>query len=63
VSFLYDLEMGVNGLLPFLKEAITPKVYIKEFRGSTVAVDTYGWIYRGAYSCAEALALGQPSDG
>jgi exonuclease 1 len=51
--------MGVTGLLPFLKEAITPKVYIKESRSSTVAVDTYGWIYRGAFGCAEALALGE----
>ena len=55
-------KMGISGLLPFLKEAST-SVNIKEFQGSTVAVDTYCWIYRGAFGCAEQLALGQPADG
>ena len=76
--------MGITGLLPLLKDALTP-VNIKDFQGSTVgktnhftklswfhqtiyivkiiAVDTYCWIYRGAFSCAEALALGKPADG
>lgn len=54
--------MGISGLLPFLKEAST-SVNIKQFEGSTVAVDTYCWIYRGAFSCAEQLALGQKADG
>lgn len=54
--------MGISGLLPFLKDAST-SVNIKQFEGSTVAVDTYCWIYRGAFSCAEQLALGQPADG
>lgn len=49
--------MGISGLLPFLKDATTA-VNIKQFEGSTVAVDTYCWIYRGAFSCAEELALG-----
>ncbi len=49
--------MGISGLLPFLKDATTT-VNIKQFEGSTVAVDTYCWIYRGAFSCAEGLALG-----
>ncbi|RNA40270.1 exonuclease 1-like [Brachionus plicatilis] len=54
--------MGISGLLPFLKEAST-NANIKQFEGATVAVDTYCWIYRGAFSCAEQLALGQPADG
>ncbi|CAF0844666.1 unnamed protein product [Brachionus calyciflorus] len=54
--------MGISGLLPFLKEASTT-VNIKQFEGHTVAVDTYCWIYRGAFSCAEQLALGLPADG
>lgn len=54
--------MGITGLLPFLKDASTP-INIKQFAGQTVAVDTYCWIYRGAFSCAEELALGQKADG
>jgi exonuclease-1 len=54
--------MGISGLLPFLKEAST-NVNIRQFEGSTVAIDTYCWIYRGAFGCAEQLALGQPTDG
>ena len=52
--------MGISGLLPFLKDASTP-VNIKQFEGATVAVDTYCWIYKGAFSCAEELALNNPS--
>ena len=54
--------MGITGLLPFLKDALMP-VNIKDYQGTTVAVDTYCWIYRGAFGCAEALALGKPTDG
>ena len=54
--------MGISGLLPFLKDA-TETVNIRQFEGYVVAIDTYCWIYRGAFSCAEALALGKPADG
>jgi exonuclease 1 len=54
--------MGISGLLPFLKNA-TESVNIRQFEGSVVAIDTYCWIYKGAFSCAEQLALGQPADG
>ena len=54
--------MGISGLLPFLKEA-SISVNIKDFEGSTVAVDTYCWIYRGAFSVAEELAIGNYTDG
>ena len=54
--------MGIAGLLPFLK-ASTTQVNIRQFEGQTVAVDTYCWIYRGAFSCAEELALGKKADG
>ena len=36
--------------------------YIK-YNNKLIAVDTYCWIYRGAFGCAEALALGKPADG
>ena len=54
--------MGISGLLPFLKDALV-NVNIRQFEGQTVAVDTYCWIYRGAFGCAEDLALGRPTDG
>ena len=54
--------MGISGLLPFLKEAST-SANIKQYEGATVAVDTYCWIYKGAFSCAEDLALGRPTTG
>lgn len=54
--------MGISGLLPFLKQAST-SCSIRDYEGSTVAVDTYCWIYRGAFSCAEDLALGRETDG
>jgi len=50
--------MGISGLLPSVKAA-TSNVNIKQFEGSTVAVDTYCWIYKGAFSCAEDLAVGK----
>ena len=54
--------MGISGLLTLLENA-TKKVNIKQFERCTVAIDTYCWIYTGAYSCAEDLALGRPADG
>ncbi len=54
--------MGISGLLPFLKDAIET-VHLKQLEGYVVAVDTYCWIYRGAFSCAEQLGMGQPADG
>jgi exonuclease-1 len=54
--------MGISGLLPFLKDAST-NVNIRDYAGCTVAIDTYCWIYRGAFSCAEDLAMGTPTDG
>lgn len=54
--------MGISGLLPFLKDALV-NVNVRQFEGQTVAVDTYCWIYRGAFGCAEDLAMGRPCDG
>ncbi|KAK9511809.1 hypothetical protein O3M35_000401 [Rhynocoris fuscipes] len=53
--------MGISGLLPFLEKASKP-VNIKEYSGCTVAVDTYCWLHKGAFSCAEKLARGEPTD-
>ncbi|CAL1533210.1 unnamed protein product, partial [Lymnaea stagnalis] len=53
--------MGIQGLLPFLKKIHKP-VNISEFQGCTVAIDAYCWLHKGAFSCAEKLALGEKTD-
>ncbi|XP_017475425.1 PREDICTED: exonuclease 1 isoform X2 [Rhagoletis zephyria] len=53
--------MGITGLIPFLEKA-SSKVHLKDIRGSTVAVDTYCWLHKGAFGCAEKLARGEDTD-
>ena len=53
--------MGIQGLLPFLKKLHTP-VNIAQFQGQTAAIDAYCWLHKGAFSCAEKLALGEPTE-
>ncbi|XP_068265328.1 exonuclease 1 [Nyctibius grandis] len=53
--------MGIQGLLQFVKEAAEP-AHVKKYKGQTVAVDTYCWLHKGAYACAEKLARGEPTD-
>ncbi|GAA5885587.1 hypothetical protein JCM6882_007484 [Rhodosporidiobolus microsporus] len=52
--------MGIGGLLPLLKEIQKP-AHVRDWKGKTVAVDAYVWLHRGAYGCAEDLALGKPT--
>jgi len=52
--------MGISGLLPFLKKA-SKKTHIRHFSGYTVAVDTYCWLHRGAFGCAQKLGTGEPT--
>ena len=54
--------MGVSGLLGLLKPVITP-IHIKALGGKRVAIDAYGWLHRGAYTCAMELAEGKDPDG
>ena len=53
--------MGITGLLPFLKKIHVP-VNVSKFAGCTVAIDAYCWLHKGAFSCAEKLALGEKTD-
>ena len=53
--------MGIQGLLPLLKD-ITKKQHIKDFKKCTVAIDGYGWLYKGAYCCPRELCEGEPTD-
>ncbi|KAG5831646.1 hypothetical protein ANANG_G00305930 [Anguilla anguilla] len=53
--------MGIQGLLQFIKDASEP-ISVRKYKGQTVAVDTYCWLHKGAFSCAEKLAKGEPTD-
>ncbi|XP_041105234.1 exonuclease 1-like [Polyodon spathula] len=53
--------MGIPGLLQFISEA-SESVNVKKYKGQTVAVDTYCWLHKGAFSCAEKLVKGEPTD-
>uniref|UniRef100_A0A8C8S6X2 Exonuclease 1 n=1 Tax=Pelusios castaneus TaxID=367368 RepID=A0A8C8S6X2_9SAUR len=53
--------MGIHGLLQFIREAAEPR-HVGQYRGQAVAVDTYCWLHKGAYACAEKLARGEPTD-
>lgn len=53
--------MGIQGLLPYLKKA-SRQANIREFKGCTVAIDSYCWLHRGAFACAEKLAVGEKTD-
>ncbi|KAJ6825795.1 putative exonuclease 1 isoform X1 [Iris pallida] len=52
--------MGIHGLLPLLKSIMVP-IGMEELRGSTVAVDTYSWLHKGAFSCSTHLCKSIPT--
>ncbi|KAJ2779389.1 Rad2 nuclease [Coemansia interrupta] len=52
--------MGISGLIPLLSQAQT-NGHIKQFSGQTVGIDSYIWLYKGAFGCAADLALAQPT--
>lgn len=54
--------MGITGLLPFLDKS-SKRGNISQFSGGTAAVDTYCWLHKGVFTCADKLALGEPTDG
>lgn len=53
--------MGITGLIPFLEKATRP-VSLQDLRGSTLGIDTYCWLHRGAISCADKLIRGDLCD-
>ncbi|XP_038894034.1 exonuclease 1 isoform X2 [Benincasa hispida] len=52
--------MGIQGLLPLLKSIMVP-IHIKDLEGSSVAIDTYSWLHKGAFSCSKELCNGLPT--
>ena len=53
--------MGIQGLLPQLKEIQNP-VSLNRYSGQTLAIDGYAWLHRAACSCAYDLVLGNPTE-
>jgi exonuclease 1 len=53
--------MGISGLLPVLKD-ITTRTHVSAFKGKTCVVDAYIFLYRGAYTCAQELCEGRPTN-
>lgn len=49
--------MGISGLIPFCEQA-TEQTNLVKFRGKTVAIDSYCWLHKGSYSCADKIAKG-----
>lgn len=54
--------MGIQGLLPFVEKA-SRTCHISEFRGLTVGIDSYCWLHKGAFGCAEKLVRGEDTNG
>lgn len=53
--------MGITGLIPFLEKA-SRRANVGEFGGCTVVVDTYCWLHKGAFACADKLVRGEETD-
>ena len=53
-----SFDMGITGLLPMLKSVIR-EGHISSFANRRLAVDTYAWLHRAAYSCAADLCEGR----
>ncbi|GBP33041.1 Exonuclease 1 [Eumeta japonica] len=52
---------GLDGLLPFVEKA-SRRVNVSEFAGCTVAIDSYCWLHKGAFACADKLVRGDETD-
>lgn len=53
--------MGVTGLHQQLKEIQTPSS-LSNYKGKTLAVDTYGWLHKATVSCAQELCQDLPTN-
>lgn len=57
----FALNMGIQGLLPLLKNATT-QCHLSEYKGKSVAVDGYSWLHKATYGCCIELATKQPTN-
>lgn len=53
--------MGITGLIPFLEKA-SSRCHLRDLRGQCVAIDSYCWLHKGAFACADKLARGEQTD-
>lgn len=53
--------MGITGLIPFIEKA-SRRANVNEFNGCTVAIDSYCWLHKGAFACADKLVRGEDTD-
>ncbi|XP_047993369.1 exonuclease 1 [Leguminivora glycinivorella] len=53
--------MGITGLIPFLEKA-SRRANVGEFSGCTVVIDSYCWLHKGAFACADKLVRGEETD-
>ncbi len=53
--------MGIAGLLQLLAP-VMQSVHVSMLDGKRVAIDSYSWLHKGAYACAQQLVLGNPTD-
>nr|CAB3224708.1 exonuclease 1-like [Phallusia mammillata] len=53
--------MGIQGLHRFVRDAVDD-IHIKKYAGKQIAVDTYCWIHRGCFACADKLAKKEKTD-
>lgn len=56
-----EREMGIQGLLPLLKQIQKPVSIAEDFAGQVIGVDAYCWLHKGAYGCAMELVEGKKS--
>ena len=50
--------MRIQNLLPFLGK-YAHKVNLNDLRAKVCGIDVFGWSYKGAYSCAYELDIGE----
>ena len=50
--------MGIQNLLPFLGK-YAHKVNLNDLRAKVCGIEVFGWLYKGAYSCAYELDIGE----
>ncbi len=53
--------MGIPGLLQLVAPVTVP-VHVQQLAGRRVAIDSYSWLHKGAYACAQQLVQGSHTD-
>ncbi|CAD8173161.1 unnamed protein product [Paramecium pentaurelia] len=53
--------MGIDSLLKALKSVTKPK-HISEYQNKKIAVDTYCWLHKGIFLCAQELSDGRETN-